>query len=342
MNRPSRTTSRRGRAGAAMLLAAFAVALAALPAAALGLEFSGSAVVPGEAVRLGEVAQISASAGEQDRAAALQAVVLGQAPRPGQTRVFTRAQIALRLKAAGFAPAQLTLSGSEQVTVRRPGRPLGKEEAESLYGQEIARTLGVPAEKVKVTLVNWTDPVLPEGQVRLAVRAEADAIARAAATGTLTGQVDVFVDGQPQVALRPRALVTVSVTAVVAREGLAKGSLVLPGQIEEVEFDLSRLPEGALRSAGQAVGQQVLRPVAPGAPLKRADLTAPLLVRRGDKVTLVAEAGPVSLSVPGVAQGDGAAGQVVRVQNLQSGRIVEATVRGEGLVVMDLGAAPEV
>lgn len=331
-----RTGGHRGSAGVVLLLAVFGLALPALPGAALGLEFSGAALVPGEAVTLGEVARITATEAEQDQVARLQEVVLGQAPRPGQARVFTRPQIAIRLRTAGFDPRDVDFAGSEQVTVRRPGRALGKAEAEGLYQQEIARVLGIPADKIRLTLVNWVEPVLPEGQARLALRSEAELVARAAATGTLTGQVDLFVDGEPRATLRPRALVAVSVPAVVAREGLAKGDLVLSGQIEEVEIELSRLPDGALRSAAEAVGQQAVRPVAPGAPLKRSDLTAPLLVRRGDKLTLVAEVGPVVLSVPAVAQGEGAAGETVRVLNVQSGRTVEAVIREQGLVVMAL------
>ncbi|MDI6869787.1 MAG: flagellar basal body P-ring formation chaperone FlgA [Bacillota bacterium] len=317
-------------AGALMALLAWA------PAFALTVDLPAEAVVAGVQVRLGDIAQSRGEAVAEEVAA----VVLGQAPRPGQVRVFTRQQITTRLRQAGFDPEKVVLTGSEGVAVKRPGRLLCREEAERLYREEIARLLGVEAGRVALTLVNWVDPVVPEGDLRLCVLGEVGQIARAAATGTLIGPVDLVVDGEPHATLRPRALVAVKVPAVVAREGLARGSVIQPGQVGVVEIELTRLPDGALRTEEQAVGRQTVRSIPAGAPLRRSDVMVPVVVRRGDRVTVTVEAGGLVLAVPGMALEAGGAGEVIRVQNLQSNRTVSGVVRGPGEVLIALDGGP--
>ncbi len=330
---------RRVRARAAAIGLAAAL-LACAPALALTVELKAEAVVPGSQVRLGEVAQISGDPSEKSQVETAAAAILGQAPRPGQVRVFTRAQVTARLRLAGLDPEKVGFGGSESVAVRRPGRLLSREEAEGLYRGEIARLLGVEEDRVTLTLVNWTEPVVPEGELRLGVLGDVAQVARAAATGTLTGPVDLRVNGEPQATLRPRAVVTVRVPAVVAREGLVRGSVIKPGQVGVVEVELSRLPDGALRLLEQAEGKQAVRSVPAGTPLCRRDVTAPVVVRRGDRVTLIVEAGGLVLTTPGVALEDGGVGEVIEVQNVQSNRTVEGVVRGAGEVLVTLDGGP--
>lgn len=334
-------TTQKGRTRLAPALAAGLWALiACVPAFALSLDLRAAAVAAGAQVVLGEVAVVRAAAGEEERAAVLGAVTLGQAPLPGRSRVFTRQQITARLRQAGFAPEQVAVTGSETVTVRRPGRQVPREEAERLYRDELARLIGVDAGRVTLSLVNWTEPVVAEGELRLVVSGELAQVTRAVATGTLTGPVDLLVDGEPQVTLRPRATVEVRVPAVVARGGLNRGTIVGPEQVSVVEYDLSRLPDGALRDPAQAWGRQAVRAIPAGTPLRQSDLVRPAVVRRGDRVTLTLDAGGLTLTAQGRALEDGAAGEVIRVENLQSNRPVQGIVRGAGDVLVPLDVRP--
>lgn len=323
-------------AGAALAALAWAA-----PASAWTLELARQAVTTGLQVKLGEVARLSGEPDEAGKVRAAGAVALGQAPRPGQVRVFTRQQIALRLRQAGLAPEAVAFAGSGSVAVRRPGRPVGREEAERLYRDEVARLLGVASERVALSLVNWVEPVVAEGEVSLSVLGEVAQTARAVKTGTLTGPVDLRVNGEPEVTLRPRAVVTVRVPAVVTREGIARGSVVQPGQVEVVECELSRLPEGALREVAQADGRQAVRALPAGTPLQQSDLMVPVVVHRGDKVTVTLETGALTLTVQGLALEEGGAGEVIKVQSLQSNRPVAGVVQGPGavLVIPDGGSA---
>jgi flagella basal body P-ring formation protein FlgA len=55
-------------------------------------------------------------------------------------------------------------------------------------------------------------------------------------------------------------------------------------------------------------------------------------VQRGQSVTLIADAGGISVRMAGRVLSDGLMNQRVRVQNLSSGKIVEGIARSEQIV----------
>jgi flagella basal body P-ring formation protein FlgA len=80
------------------------------------------------------------------------------------------------------------------------------------------------------------------------------------------------------------------------------------------------------------VGQRLRRSLEAGAPVSAALLDAPLMVRRGQQVTLEALAGNFAVRVSGVARADGALGELIEVENGSSGKTVQAVVRSERTV----------
>lgn len=68
-------------------------------------------------------------------------------------------------------------------------------------------------------------------------------------------------------------------------------------------------------------------------------LSAPV-VRAGERVTIVVKTAGISGSAPGEALQAGAVGQLIRVQNVDSRRVISARVTGPGAVAVELGGAP--
>jgi flagella basal body P-ring formation protein FlgA len=80
------------------------------------------------------------------------------------------------------------------------------------------------------------------------------------------------------------------------------------------------------------VGMIVRRPLSQGTVMSAAMLAPPKLVRRGQKVMIVAQSGSLSIRAQGVALMDGHEGQTVRVKNANSRRDVQAVVVGKNTV----------
>lgn len=86
----------------------------------------------------------------------------------------------------------------------------------------------------------------------------------------------------------------------------------------------------ALR-AQDAAGKEARRALPAGATLRASDIGPPTLVRRGEALTLTLRSGRLTISAPGRALTDGAAGGLVRVVNLATDRTLEAHITAPGL-----------
>ena len=86
----------------------------------------------------------------------------------------------------------------------------------------------------------------------------------------------------------------------------------------------------------EVVGQAARRTLRPGNPLEAADLTAPILVRKGSLVTVSLHAPGLSLSSTGRALEDASIGDAVKIMNPHSKRVIDATVIGPAQVKVRL------
>jgi len=118
----------------------------------------------------------------------------------------------------------------------------------------------------------------------------------------------------------------------VAAHAIVAGTVIKAGDLKTEEHDISELPAGFLDDPSIAVGLTAGRPIAGGAYLTNQQLVAAKAVQRGQSVTLIADAGGISVRMAGRVLSDGLMNQRVRVQNLSSGKIVEGIARSEQIV----------
>jgi flagella basal body P-ring formation protein FlgA len=95
--------------------------------------------------------------------------------------------------------------------------------------------------------------------------------------------------------------------------------------------DVTLIPD-ALGAADAVVGQTSRRSLRPGDVLRAGQLAAPVLVKRGDAVLMVARRDEVEVTTSGEALDSGARGAMVRVRNPSSGQVVRMRVTGAGTV----------
>jgi flagella basal body P-ring formation protein FlgA len=129
----------------------------------------------------------------------------------------------------------------------------------------------------------------------------------------------------------PVRIVSTSPVAVTVHAVIA-GTIIKESDLKVEEHDVSELPLGFLDDPAVAIGLTASRPIAGGAYLTNQQLVAPKAVQRGQSVTLLADAGGISVRMAGRALSDGVINQRVKVQNLSSGKIVEGIARSQEVV----------
>ncbi len=119
---------------------------------------------------------------------------------------------------------------------------------------------------------------------------------------------------------------------VVTTRAIPRRSVIGEADVRLERREVSNQTAGYLEAPQLAVGRVARRPMSIGSVIEPAALRNRRLVRRGERVTILADTGRLVVQMKGKALMDGASGERVRVENLSSGRIVEGTVTASGQI----------
>ena len=123
---------------------------------------------------------------------------------------------------------------------------------------------------------------------------------------------------------------------------MAAGATIAAGDLETIKVRRDRAAPDAATDAAQLIGMTPRRPLQAEEPVRLGDVQRPVLVHRGDLVTLVLETATLRLTAQGKALEDGAINALVRVENTKSNRVIDAAVTGPGLVAVSMPGTPEI
>lgn len=126
-------------------------------------------------------------------------------------------------------------------------------------------------------------------------------------------------------------MVKIQAPVVVAARPLANGKTLVAEDLSLQTQDLTQLPAGVLTDPALAVGQTLTVGLLPGYAVRQDMLRAPIVIRQGQSVRLVAQGGGFSVSAEGKALGNAAAGQTVQVRT-SAGQTVSGIARPDGSV----------
>jgi flagella basal body P-ring formation protein FlgA len=119
---------------------------------------------------------------------------------------------------------------------------------------------------------------------------------------------------------------------IVSAKPLVKGQIIDETAMTFQKVDISRLNNGYFLKPNDLNQLQVRRNLPAGAVLTSSNLVPRMLVKSGQQVTLVLNYKGIQIKSSGKALQSAGLGQLVRVRNNQSLKIIEGIVSGESLV----------
>lgn len=119
---------------------------------------------------------------------------------------------------------------------------------------------------------------------------------------------------------------------VVTRQPIVRGQTLRAADLVLSETDVSRMHKAYFTRIEDVVGLRSKRAVRAGQTLHAGLLKREQLVNRGKPVSIVASISGLRVSMRGKALADGGRGDRIRVENLNSGRIITGIVADNGLV----------
>lgn len=123
---------------------------------------------------------------------------------------------------------------------------------------------------------------------------------------------------------------------VVTTQQLMRDHLIGAADLQLSRQDVSQLSDGYFQSIDELIGMAAQKPIPSGAVIKHHMLKRPTLVHRGEIVKIVISMPGLTIEGTGIAQNDGAKGEMVKVKNSRSNKIVDAMVSDFGATTIPL------
>ncbi|WP_435256939.1 flagellar basal body P-ring formation chaperone FlgA [Thioclava sp. FR2] len=124
----------------------------------------------------------------------------------------------------------------------------------------------------------------------------------------------------------------VSADAVVSSRIIRSGSIIGANDLSIASISVS----GAAQSVDEIVGLEAKSIIYPGRPILYAQVTAPAIVERNQKVPLIFHSGGLEILTEGKALSRASVGEIIRVLNPSSRKIVTGIVKDDGSVHVEV------
>ncbi|MFA5985036.1 MAG: flagellar basal body P-ring formation chaperone FlgA [Methylococcaceae bacterium] len=144
--------------------------------------------------------------------------------------------------------------------------------------------------------------------------------------------VGIRCDGEIKWTVYASALVKIYLPVIVLNQAVQRGELIRPGILSTERKEISSIRNDYVTQPEQVENKQASRYLPAGSIISLRSLVEPLVIKRGDKVTISAGSNAFSIKMNGQAMRDGVKGELIPIKNQSSGRIVSAKVVEQGLV----------
>jgi len=306
---------------APMLLVAVAL-LSLLPADYAGAAILRSApVVSGPLITLGDIFE-DAGGGA--------ATVVAAAPLPGSSRMLSASTIAAAARKAGLSLDRFR--ANTRVVVKRRGQLVPVNEIRASLNSAL-RAKGIRGDH-RIRLSNS----------RIAIYVPLTRNASVSVLSTdydpANGRFEAII-GIPTDTTTPRRLrltgraIAVSRIPVLA-QAVDSGEIIDRDNIVWRQVPSGRVGHGVIRAEKLLAGFETSRPLRAGVPLRKNDIRKPVLMARGNIVTMVVLNRGMTLTATARALEDGALGDTIRVMNMGTHQTVYITITSasEGRVTL--------
>jgi len=306
----------------------------------------------GSLLVLGDVADIFSN--DAQEAATLAALPLTPAPAPGVKRFLRIREIQDMLATRGVNLAEQRFSGTIQVSVEAPPATLKQTTIQPQLAKP-AKTNVPPQQLVSHALRDYLHVVsnteqdwqldfhLSAADQHLLRQATSDLrVSGGQAPWSGTQSFTILIptaEGPQQLSLTAQVHAQRAVVAVI--RSLPRGSIVRAADVQLVEpashEHVVRAGE-TFHNIEDVVGKETQRSISPGQVLDANYVRSPILIRRGEVVTVYARAAGIRVRTTGRALADGSEGELILVETLETGKREKFDARVTGAQVVEVWA----
>ena len=132
-----------------------------------------------------------------------------------------------------------------------------------------------------------------------------------------------------------RARIEVLMDVVVSTKSLHRNVKIEHGDVRLIKRWFNRLPSNILSSLDAVVGMKLRANVKPNTEIKGNMVRSIPMIKRGKPVRIVFENGPMRITTIGVSEQDGMHGELIKVRNVSSKKVIYVRVTGNSLAKVE-------
>ena len=288
-----------------------------------------SSVINSDEYRLGEIAQL-----EGEDVLLLEKIsqtVIGRSPLPGRKLTVTRSLILSRLRSQKINIKRFVFPGSESSTIQRAALKITGKDIDQVVLKHIREANNNKDLKPRI-LAKTRDIFLPRGQVSYAITSKGKYKKDG---GYRNYEVEFSIDGEAVRIVTVRTYLKLYKEVFIARDTIRRNQIIEESDLLKVRKNVDRLPREYVTDKDQLIGKISKRTINPSEAIRRNTVSAPPLVKSGDRLQIVFETPFLRLSAPGISMAKGRKGERIPVKNLDSKIVVFATVQTRNVVLVN-------
>jgi flagella basal body P-ring formation protein FlgA len=255
-----------------------------------------------------------------------------RAPALGETGTIQASRIVEAVRAQGVD--DVLDGGSAQVVVTRAARRIGMPDIEKAVRTALEERYSIDARSLSLVLDNGAPNVVVEPELRGLLQTQD--ISYDVRSRRLSATL--MLPGSAAMRLKPVRVVgqmVETVEVVVPLRTINRGEIIQAGDIMLERRPRDMAANDVVVEAGAAIGKAARRALSSGQLLRANDLQRQEMVAKNEVITVVYQAPGLMLTMRGRAQEAGAQGDIISVVNIQSKKILQATVIGQGRVAVN-------
>ncbi|MFQ5504061.1 MAG: flagellar basal body P-ring formation chaperone FlgA [Planctomycetota bacterium] len=303
------------------------------PDSSVRLRLGKEAFIPGRRILLGDLAVVETE--DEGMRRYLEKLPLGPAPG-AHARLMTESELRSFLISKGLDKDKLSFEGSSRIELIASRTRVSAREL--IHAAEL--TLRALLHDEGENDVEWVRPTEVR-DVWVPVGREQREIVATVPTGKLTStsaffQVQIKVDGEVVSSVPMQLRLRRYRRVLITRKRIKRGEAFTADNVSTGRVDVAGSLVEPLQDPARLKGMVAALDLRPGTTLSAGYAVAPALIKKGDRVTVVAIFGKVRITTNGSALRDGTKGQTIPVSlNTNPHSPIFAKVHGTGIVLIE-------
>ena len=289
-------------------------------------------VINGTRILMSDVAYVESY--DLDLLLKIDSVTLGRPPQPGNKRIIGRGEILRTLHNVGVDAAGVSFDGAEEVKIEVKYITITGDEIADHSRKYLTNKLDEDNETSVVELQKIPkDQRVPLGSGDVKLRFSRVSVGKSGRQAYLS--VNIVVDNSVYSSLGLTFAIKRFRRVVVAADGMRSGNIIRNDNVHFASIDVSRIIDDTFTSIDDVVGMEVKRSMRPGDVITGKTIKKRSAMLRGDRVVILIKSYGLEVRSKGVCQEDGGFGDIIKVMNLDTKKMLFGSVLNASIVMVE-------